>query len=214
MVVGAGSGSVCARVRGSDCALFSLHNFGALSRLRGRGVANAVRRAVALARAGNVGIVQPAGGGQGSCPGQRAKAARIRAFSRKQKPGWTHPPVPRYVCRGLASGRITDGSDISLARTQQNQCGREALLAMGANSPGTVGSGRTADLGSAGTGALNSLSPLLLLCLLCVAIHEQQHRTRPVLLPRKQEQMIGAEVKHGVKGVRGCLSPPPHRKRR
>jgi hypothetical protein len=30
-----------------------------------------------------------------------------------------------------------------------------------------------------------------------VAIDEQQHRTRPVLLPREQEQMIGAEVEHG-----------------
>ena len=30
-----------------------------------------------------------------------------------------------------------------------------------------------------------------------VAVDEQQHRTRPVLLPREQEQMIGAEVEHG-----------------
>ncbi len=31
---------------------------------------------------------------------------------------------------------------------------------------------------------------------LCVAVDEQQHRTRPVLLPREQEQMVGAEVEH------------------
>ncbi len=30
-----------------------------------------------------------------------------------------------------------------------------------------------------------------------VAVNEQQHRTRPVLRPREQEQMIGAEVEHG-----------------
>ena len=32
-----------------------------------------------------------------------------------------------------------------------------------------------------------------------VAVEQQQHRTRPVLLPRKQEQVIGAEVEHGGK---------------
>ena len=30
-----------------------------------------------------------------------------------------------------------------------------------------------------------------------VAVEQEQHRTRPVLLPREQEQMIGAEVEHG-----------------
>ena len=30
-----------------------------------------------------------------------------------------------------------------------------------------------------------------------VAIQQQQHRARPVLLPREQEQMIGAEVEQG-----------------
>ena len=30
-----------------------------------------------------------------------------------------------------------------------------------------------------------------------VAVDEQQHRARPRLLPREQEQMIGAEVEHG-----------------
>ena len=43
-----------------------------------------------------------------------------------------------------------------------------------------------------------------------VAVEQQQHRTRPVLLPRKQEQMIGAEVEHGGKdgtGVEGTPAP-------
>jgi hypothetical protein len=30
-----------------------------------------------------------------------------------------------------------------------------------------------------------------------VAVEHQQHRARSVLLPREQEEMIGAEVKHG-----------------
>ena len=47
-----------------------------------------------------------------------------------------------------------------------------------------------------------------------VAVDEQQHRTRPVLLPRKQEQVIGAEVEHGGKQGAGVVSPPPHRQRR
>ena len=47
-----------------------------------------------------------------------------------------------------------------------------------------------------------------------VAVEQQQHRTRPVLLPRKQEQVIGAEVEHGGKQGAGVVSPPPHRQRR
>jgi hypothetical protein len=30
-----------------------------------------------------------------------------------------------------------------------------------------------------------------------VAVEQQQHRTRPILFPREQEQMIGSEVEHG-----------------
>jgi len=32
-----------------------------------------------------------------------------------------------------------------------------------------------------------------------VAVEQQEHRTRPVLFPREQEQVIGAEVEHGKK---------------
>ena len=39
-----------------------------------------------------------------------------------------------------------------------------------------------------------------------VAVEHQQHRARPVLLPREQEEMIGAEVKHGGEMGRG-LAP-------
>ena len=43
-----------------------------------------------------------------------------------------------------------------------------------------------------------------------VAVEQEQHRTRPVLLPRKQEQMISAEVEHGGKqGAGGRLRPAP-----
>jgi hypothetical protein len=34
---------------------------------------------------------------------------------------------------------------------------------------------------------------------LCVVVLQQEHRTRTVLRPREQEQMIGAEVEHGKK---------------
>ena len=39
-----------------------------------------------------------------------------------------------------------------------------------------------------------------------IAVKHQQHRARPVLLPREQEEMIGAEVKHGGEMGRG-LAP-------
>ena len=39
-----------------------------------------------------------------------------------------------------------------------------------------------------------------------VAVKHQQHRARSVLLPREQEEMIGAEVKHGGEMGRG-LAP-------
>jgi hypothetical protein len=42
-----------------------------------------------------------------------------------------------------------------------------------------------------------------------VAVKQQQHRTRPVLLPREQEEMIGAEVEHGGKDGTGGLCPRP-----
>ena len=38
---------------------------------------------------------------------------------------------------------------------------------------------------------------------LSVAVLQQEHRARTVFRPREQEQMIGAEVKHGKKGRRG-----------
>jgi hypothetical protein len=41
-----------------------------------------------------------------------------------------------------------------------------------------------------------------------VAVEQQQHRTRPVLRPRKQEQMIGAEVEHGGKQGAGVACNP------
>jgi hypothetical protein len=41
-----------------------------------------------------------------------------------------------------------------------------------------------------------------------VAIDEQQHRARPVLLPREQEEMIGAEIKHGGEIWNGGLFDP------
>ena len=39
-----------------------------------------------------------------------------------------------------------------------------------------------------------------------VAVKHQQHRAGPVLLPRKQEEMIGAEVEHGGEMGRGLAS--------
>ena len=43
-----------------------------------------------------------------------------------------------------------------------------------------------------------------------VAVEQEQHRTRPVLLPRKQEQVIGAEVEHGGKqGAGVAFTPAP-----
>jgi hypothetical protein len=38
---------------------------------------------------------------------------------------------------------------------------------------------------------------------LSVTVEQQQHRTRAVLLPREQEEMIGAEVEHGARMGRG-----------
>ena len=43
-----------------------------------------------------------------------------------------------------------------------------------------------------------------------VVVEQQQHRARPVLLPRKQEQVIGAEVEHGGKqGAGVAFTPAP-----
>ena len=39
---------------------------------------------------------------------------------------------------------------------------------------------------------------------LSVAVQQQQHRARPVLLPREQVEMIGAEVEHGREREGAC----------
>jgi hypothetical protein len=46
---------------------------------------------------------------------------------------------------------------------------------------------------------------------LSVAVEQQQHRARPVLLPREQKQVIGAEVEHEMrrKGNGGKEHPRP-----
>jgi len=44
-----------------------------------------------------------------------------------------------------------------------------------------------------------------------VAVEQQEHRTRPVLLPREQEQMIGAEVEHGRREEREIMFSRPIR---
>lgn len=46
-----------------------------------------------------------------------------------------------------------------------------------------------------------------------VEVPQQEHRTRRVLRPREQEQMVGAEVEHGGTGDEG-VEPSSHWQRR
>jgi len=48
---------------------------------------------------------------------------------------------------------------------------------------------------------------------LSIEVPQQEHRTGQALRPREQEEMIGAEVKHGGKWS-GRRVLPPHRQRR